>query len=266
MSKGRLRETFQDLKKKDQKAFVAYIMGGDGGIGRLISDILYLQESGADVIEVGVPFSDPVADGPVIQDAGLRALKEGTTLKSILKEIQEGKDKIKVPIVLMTYINPVLQYGIREFSRDSAAAGIAGCIFPDLPLEEEGLISSVLTEANIAIIRLASLTSTEDRLEKLAGSSEGFLYAVTVKGVTGQRARLETEELAARVRTIKQFTDTPVLAGFGISSADTAGGVLPFCDGVIVGSKIVAALHEGERETIRELIGEIKGLHAVSAR
>ncbi|WP_026694300.1 tryptophan synthase subunit alpha [Peribacillus kribbensis] len=264
MSKRKLEALFQTLIKEDKKAFTAYIMGGDGGIDRLEKDLLFLQESGADLIEVGVPFSDPVADGPVIQEAGLRALKNGVSLEMILNKLTEIKEKITVPIILMTYINPVLQYGLEQFADASRQGGIAGCIFPDLPYEEEALVKEHLAAADIAIIRLAALTSGAERLKTLTSDSEGFIYAVTVNGVTGERAELNAAEIKNKIDKIKSFTNTPVLAGFGISSADAAQSLLPSCEGVIVGSKIVQAFHEGRKEEIREFISSIKGLSLIS--
>ncbi|PLT29934.1 tryptophan synthase subunit alpha [Peribacillus deserti] len=257
---NKLTERFHRLKENGEKAFVAYIMGGDGGMERLKEDIFSLQASGADVIEVGVPFSDPVADGPVIQDAGLRALEAGTTLSTILETLRVIKAQVRVPLILMTYINPVLQYGVDKFALDSENAGVSGCIFPDLPLEEEGLVTGALSKTDISVIRLASLTSPEERLKRLAEDSEGFIYAVTVKGVTGERAELNAAELEAKISKLKTYTNTPVLAGFGISTPSLAKKVLPFCDGVIVGSKIVNAFHQGKREEVDELIKGIKGL------
>ncbi|MBM7693859.1 tryptophan synthase alpha chain [Peribacillus deserti] len=257
---NKLNEKFKTLKENGEKAFVAYIMGGDGGMERLKTDILFLQESGADIIEIGVPFSDPVADGPVIQEAGLRALEKGTSISLILETLNEIKGDVRVPLILMTYINPVLQYGIEKFAQNSERAQIAGCIFPDLPLEEESLVKEALSKTDIAVIRLASLTSPEERLKGLAEDSEGFIYAVTVKGVTGERAELDAAELEAKISELKTYTTTPVLAGFGISTPSLAKKVLPFCDGVIVGSKIVSAFHHNKREEVNELIKGIKGL------
>src|SRR5699024_8036490 len=147
-----------------------------------------LVDAGVDLIEIGIPFSDPAADGPVIQKAGIRALEENVSLRQILKKLREIKDDIKVPYVLMTYYNPVFHYGLREFTKDAEASGVSGVIVPDVPLEEEPELKNELDAADIAIIRLATLTTSDERLEHILDKAEGFIYAVTVNGVTGKRA------------------------------------------------------------------------------
>lgn len=254
MGKEKLDKAFTEVLDRGDKAFVPYIMAGDGGLEQLDEQLTFLEESGATAVELGIAFSDPVADGPVIQEAGLRALKKGVSLRRVIDKLRETKAKRQLPIVLMTYVNPINAYGIEKFAEDCKDAGVDGLIIPDLPLEEEGLLSSSLEENEIALIRLAALTSTEERLEEIAKRTEGFLYAVTVTGTTGVRAAFQ-ENLGNHLKALQEKCPVPVLAGFGVSTPEHVRSLSEHCSGVIVGSKIVDALHRGDRETIRELIG-----------
>lgn len=239
------------------KAFVPYIMAGDGGIEKLKRDILFLQESGVTAIELGIPFSDPVADGPVIQVAGERALAHGVTLRKILQAIRAFKDDVTVPLVLMTYLNPILRYGIDQFVADCIDAEVSGIIVPDLPLEESALLKPALEEGEIALIPLVSLTSPAERIKEIVAESEGFIYAVTVNGITGVRDGFGNE-LASHLQTLKDMSPVPVLAGFGISTAEQVQGIGASVDGVIVGSAIVQALHEEDYEKVKVLVNAAK--------
>lgn len=242
-------------EKRDEKKniFVPYIMAGDGGLDILEERISFLQDCGVAAIELGIPFSDPVADGSTIQAAGQRALENGTTLTKVLEILRQFKERRSIPIILMTYINPILSYGLQGFASDCKAAGVDGVIIPDVPLEEESLVADVLQEHAIAFIRLAALTSTKERLEELAKRSEGFLYAVSVTGTTGERATHE-KNVNAYLQNLKKVCSVPVLAGFGVSTSEQAQELSSHCDGVIVGSKIVKLLDEGKDNQVRELI------------
>ncbi|KAB7706255.1 tryptophan synthase subunit alpha [Bacillus aerolatus] len=253
MSKYKLAEAFQAVQDKNEKAFVSYIMAGDGGLAALKDQLLYLQEIGVTVAEIGIPFSDPVADGPVIQEAGKRALAQGVTLKGVLEYLAVHKDELQIPIVLMTYLNPVFQYGAEAFAKDSSKAGVSGVIIPDMPLEEEVEVSAALKKSDLALIRLVTLTSPEERVAKITDGAEGFIYAVTVKGITGVRTSYQ-DDVAAYLERIKSKSAVPVLAGFGVSSKEQAAELGQHCDGVIVGSKIVELFHEGKKEDIKQLL------------
>ncbi|CAM4075357.1 tryptophan synthase subunit alpha [Lederbergia lenta] len=257
MGKQKLDAAFSAVKNNGDKAFVPYIMAGDGGVDALKEQILFLQESGATAVELGIPFSDPVADGPVIQEAGLRALANGTTLSGILQSLDEWKESRTIPIVLMTYFNLIFAYGIEKFAKRCEEVGVDGLIIPDLPLEEEELVTPVFTDQKIALIRLVSPTSPKSRIERIAKKTEGFLYAVTVKGTTGARTQYE-EGLSAYLQELQAFSAAPVLAGFGVSSPEQVKELGASCDGVIVGSKIVELLAAGKREQIKELIAASK--------
>ncbi|MCP8617984.1 tryptophan synthase subunit alpha [Salirhabdus salicampi] len=257
MSKQVLEQAFQQVEAAGEKAFVPYIMAGDGGLDSLLEKLQFLQESGATVVELGIPFSDPVADGPTIQDAGIRALKNGTTLRDVLQFLKDNKDNITVPIVLMTYLNPVYKYGIAAFAQDAKEAGVSGLIMPDLPIEQVDLVQAAVKENELALIQLVTLTSPVERIQKIAEQSEGFLYAVTIKGTTGARSQFHNN-LEAHLNKIKQFSSVPVLAGFGISTPDHVKELGSKCDGVIVGSKIIDLWEKGQQAEIAALIQAAK--------
>lgn len=249
--------TLQQAIEAAGKAFVPYIMAGDGGLDTLKPTILKLQTLGVTAIEVGIPFTDPVADGPTIEEAGERALKEGATLRSILQTLASFADEITVPLVAMTYLNPILAYGAEQFAADAYKAGVRGVIVPDMPYEEKDTIHAELKAANIALVQLISLTSPAERIEKLAAASEGFIYAVTVNGITGARAGF-ADNLEAHFAKLKAASSLPVLAGFGISTPEHVQKFNTFSDGVIVGSKIVNSLHTGDWATIEALVAASK--------
>jgi tryptophan synthase alpha chain len=235
---NRVEQTFTKMKLENRKAFVPYIMAGDGGLECLIDQLVTLEKMGATAIEVGVPFSDPVADGPTIQQAGIRALQNGTTLNGIIVELAKGRERISIPLLLMTYLNPIYAYGIEAFVHDIAGAGVDGCIIPDLPIEEEDIIAPQLEAAQIELIRFVTLTTPLERIKTISSRGKGFLYTITVKGITGTRNGYD-HELYQFLQAVKGVSKIPVLAGFGISNEAQIRGLTEYCDGVIVGSKIV---------------------------
>lgn len=255
MGKEKINRSFQEKVAAKQNLFVPYIMAGDGGLDILEERINFLQDSGVAAIELGIPFSDPVADGPTIQAAGQRALKNGTTLTRILEILDGFKETRTIPIILMTYVNQIYVYGVDKFAADCERVGVDGVIIPDLPMEEEALVVNSLTKHSIAFIRLAALTSPKERIEKIAQHSEGFLYAVAVRGTTGARKTYE-QDVSKYLQTLKKNSAVPVLAGFGVSTAAQAQELSSNCDGVIVGSTIVQLLHEGKKDEVRKLIQE----------
>lgn len=240
--------------QKGKKAFIPYVMGGDGD---LQEQIRFLEEAGASIIEIGIPFSDPVADGPTIQRAGKRALENGTTLEGIFQELAEVRKEVQIPFVLMTYLNPILAFGKERFIGRCIEAGVDGIIVPDLPYEEQDIIAPLLCEANIALIPLVTVTSPIERIQKITSQSQGFVYAVTVAGVTGVR-RDFTQELHTYLEKVKAHVQLPVVAGFGISKAVQIEDVTQVCDGVVVGSKVIELLEKEKRDEIRELIAAVK--------
>lgn len=252
-----IAESFAEVKQNGNKAFVPYIMAGDGGLESLESKIKFLEKAGATAIELGIPFSDPVADGPIIQAAGIRALQAGTTVKGVFEALTSFRASTSIPIVFMTYLNPILAYGIVEFFESCQKAGVNGIIVPDLPIEEEGILSSSAKASGVEIIRLVTLTSSMDRIATIASKGNGFLYAVTVTGITGARTTFQ-EHLGAHLLKVKEVSPIPVLAGFGISTPEHVKNMTQYCDGVIVGSKIIDLFEKNDLEAIQALINASK--------
>lgn len=246
---------FKEIKNRGKNLFIPYIVAGDGGLDMLVDRIKLLEESGVAAIELGIPFSDPVADGPTIQRAGMRAIQNGVTLHSVLELMENTKVERNVPIIFMTYFNPIFSYGIEAFASACKRSGVDGVIIPDVPMEEEFMIADTLKKYDIAFIRLVAMTSTIERKKKLAEISEGFLYAVSVTGTTGARSSHD-EKVGEYLRSLKEMSNVPVLAGFGVSRPEQARKLSSYCDGVIVGSKIVDLFHEGKDEEVQKLIEE----------
>ncbi|MFJ7826461.1 tryptophan synthase subunit alpha [Psychrobacillus sp. NPDC096623] len=257
MTKEKLLNAIQLVNSQGDKAFVAYMMAGDGGLETLKSKILFLQEAGVTAIELGIPFSDPVADGPTIQRAGERALSNGTTLRLILQELETFYEEVTVPLVLMTYYNLILSYGLEHFAQACERLGIAGLIVPDVPIEETIELHNVLANTDVALVPLVSLTSPPDRLAKITASGEGFIYAVTVNGITGVRDGFG-DQLGRHFTSLSEQSNIPVLAGFGISTPEQVKSMGALADGVIVGSAIVDAFHQNELEKITTLVHAAK--------
>lgn len=250
---NKIKSTLQNMREENRKAFVPYIMAGDGGLDVLKERVLFLEKCGATAIELGIPFSDPVADGPTIQHAGIRALQSGTTLQGVLDTLASFRDEISIPIILMTYINPIYVYGIEKFCTVAQQAGIDGCIIPDLPIEEEQIILPELENTGIELIRLVTLTSKEERIPQIAERGNGFLYAVTVNGITGAQAEFD-DQLVEYFTKIKKLSRLPVLAGFGISNSKQAQEIAELCDGVIVGSRIIELFQKNDLKGIKEIV------------
>ncbi len=239
----RLEQAIRTVNDRGEKAFIPYVMGGDGGIDRLPDILAFLERSGATAIEVGVPFSDPVADGPVIQEAGLRALAHEVSLHDVLEAIRVARQETTVPIVVMTYLNPIFRFGIDVFLATCREVGVDGLIIPDLPLEQSAQFFAKHDKQDIALVQLVSLTSPIERIQKIANQSEGFLYAVTVNGTTGGQTTFG-ESLEAHLANVAELSPVPVLAGFGISTPAHVKQLGASVAGVIVGSKIVELLQQ----------------------
>jgi tryptophan synthase alpha chain len=250
---NRIQESFHKLKGKKEKAFVPYIMAGDGGLDVLAERLVFLEKCGATAVEIGIPFSDPVADGPTIQQAGIRALEQGTTLKDVLQTLAIARKQVQIPLILMTYMNPIIAFGLEKFASLAQEVGVDGCIIPDLPIEEEEIIEPLLENFSIELIRLVTLTSPVERLQAIASKGKGYVYAVTVTGITGARNGFD-ENLGQFLQKVKSISSIPVLAGFGISTAEHVKEVSQYCDGVIVGSKIVDLFAQNKMDEIEALI------------
>ena len=227
---------------QNKKAFVAYLMAGDPNLATSAEYILTAQKAGADLIEIGIPFSDPIAEGEVIEAASLRALSAGTRLDGIFEMVASIKDQMQIPMVFMTYVNPVYVYGYDRFFARCVDIGICGIIIPDLPYEEQGEAKEVAKKYGIEVVTLVAPTS-QQRVTEIARHAEGFLYVVSSMGVTGVRSEITTD-LSSIVADIRKSTDMPVAIGFGISTPEQAAHYATVADGVIVGSAIVRIIAE----------------------
>lgn len=254
---NRIEETFKKLKTQNKKAFIPYIMAGDPSIERTKELVLLLEECGADIIELGVPFTDPLADGPTIQRASERALRAGVTLKNVIALVKDLRMKTGIPIVLMTYYNPVFKYGEERFVGDTKDAGVDGVIIPDLPPDEAGELIRLSKKAGITTIFLLAPTSTGDRIKKVARASTGFIYYVSITGITGAQLLLDGS-IEKSINNIHKFTDKPVAVGFGVSTPDEARAVSDISDGVIVGSAIVRKIQEDSDEGLRDFLLKLR--------
>lgn len=250
----RIEKTFKPLKKQNKKAFIPYIMAGDPSLEDTKRFVSELEDAGADIIELGVPFTDPLADGPTIQRAHERALNQGVTLRKVLALVEEIREMAEIPIVLMTYYNPVFKYGISAFIKEAVRVGVDGVIIPDLIPDEAGDFINIAREHKLDTIFLLAPTSTTDRIKKVVRASTGFIYYVSITGITG--AKLLTDDLMRNtLRLIQENTNKPIAVGFGISNPDEAAEVSKLADGVIVGSAIVRLIAEG-----KDIKGFIKGI------
>ena len=244
---SRIAGKFRDLRKKNGKAFIPYIMAGDPNIKRTRELISVLEGCGADIIELGVPFSDPLADGPTIQKAAQKALDEGITLKKVIAFVAELRAGTQIPIILMTYYNPVFKYGEEKFVLDAASAGVDGVIVPDLPPDEAGNLMKHARKRGLDTIFLLAPTSTDDRARRVARTSTGFIYYVPITGITGSKLSLDAS-LGSHIARIRSLSDKPVAVGFGVSTPEEAADISEFADGVIVGSAIVKKVGESDEE------------------
>lgn len=235
---SRIENKWKDLKKKGLKAFIPFVTSGDPSLEDTYKLVLEFEKQGADIVELGIPFSDPIADGPVIQASSQRALEKGINLNKILHLVKNLRKKTDIPIVFLSYYNPIFHYGVRKFVEDATQSGVDGIIIADLPPEEAKEIRIFSLKEGLDTIFLAAPTSSTERLHKVVGASTGFIYCVSIAGVTGIRNSL-AQSLKKRVEDIGRITDKPIAVGFGVSNAKTAEWVASFADGVIVGSAIV---------------------------
>ena len=256
---NRIDATFQQLQASGQKAFVAYVCAGDPGFETSLEVIKGLADSGADVIELGVPFSDPLADGIVNQLAADRALKAGMTTPRVLELVRAFRETHQTPIVLFTYLNPIYSYGYEQFLTDATEAGVDGLLLLDLPPDEAKLNAELALQSEQKQITLIAPTSPEDRIELLAQQSEGFIYALSRTGVTGAHGG-PSAAVADTVARIKAYTDTPVCVGFGITTPEQAADVACNADGVVVGSAIVQQIQENPENAAAAVISFTKPL------
>jgi tryptophan synthase alpha chain len=251
MQPTRIQLLFDRLKTERRAALVAYITAGDPTPERTPALVAALERGGADLIELGVPFSDPIADGPVIQRGSDRALKAGTTVPKVLEIARRIRAASEVPLLLFTYLNPVMRYGLDKLANDAKAAGIDGCLLTDVSVEEAESYVAVMRSAGLDTVFLAAPTSTEARLKLVAKYSTGFVYLVSRTGVTGERQAL-SDALDPLIRRMREATSLPLAAGFGISTPAQASVVAKMADAVVVGSAIVRLVEQNASEAALE--------------
>lgn len=253
---SKIAEAFQD-----KKAFITYLMAGDPNLDQSAENILAAQKAGADLIEIGIPFSDPIAEGPVVENASVRALSAGVRLNNVFDMVASLQDKIRVPLVFMTYLNPVFVYGYDNFFAKCQEIGISGIIIPDLPFEEQEEVKVVASQYGIEVITLIAPTS-KDRIKEIAKKAEGFIYLVSSMGVTGVRSSITTD-ISAMVAEIRTVSDIPVAVGFGINQPSQVKDIAVKADGVIVGSGIVRLVEAHGEEAKPYIYDYIHEMQAV---
>ena len=242
------------------KAFIAFITGGDPDIETSYELIKTMAENGADIIEIGIPFSDPIAEGPVIQAADLRALSAGTTTDALFDLVVRLRKEIDIPLLFMTYMNPIYVYGTDRFMKRCAEVGIDGVIVPDVPFEEKSELAGNCRENGVELISMIAPTSSE-RIETIAKEAEGFIYCVSSLGVTGVRSEITTD-IGTMVKQVKDVTDVPVAVGFGIATPEQAKKMAGLSDGAIVGSAIVKLVAQYGKDAVPYVADYVKSMKA----
>ncbi len=264
---NRIDERFRRLREAGERALMPYLTAGAPDLATSRALILEFERRGADLVEIGVPFSDPLADGVTIQRASQRALLGGTTLPRILEMVASVRPDCRLPLLLMSYANPIFHFGFVRFAKEAASAGVDGLIVPDLPPEEAAELIEATASHDLHVVFLLSPTSSHERVQKISAASKGFIYYVSLRGVTGARSRL-SDDLEATVRTIRAETGKPLAVGFGISTPAHVRMVAEVADGVIVGSAVVSLLErEAGRADLIERAGDfVESLKAATRR
>ena len=253
---SRVDEKFYELNNNKKLALMPFIMAGDPNLEKTSEILLKLQENGADLIELGIPYSDPLADGPIIQLSASRALKSGTTPKKVIKLLESLKGKLNIPIILFTYLNPLLCFGFEHFCELASNAGVSGLIIPDLPLEEAYKFSKIVSNHSMDLVLLVAPTTPFERMKKISNHTKGFTYLVSVTGVTGERNKMESrvENLIAK---LKEINNNPIAVGFGISTPEHVNKVREWgADGVIIGSAFVKRISSSSKKDVVNNVGK----------
>lgn len=259
---NRITEKFDTLRKKNEKALIVYLTAGDPSLAVTRELIPALEKAGADILEIGVPFSDPTADGPVIQAAAQRALKNGTTLAGVLQLVERVRKLSQIPIVLFGYFNPIFAYGVEKFAIDARRSGVDGVLVVDLPLEEAQELRRYSDPSGIDFISLLAPTTDIKRTKSITAKAAGFLYYVSITGVTGTAAP-EASDIKIAVNKIRKITKLPIAVGFGITKPEQAKAIGEIADGIVVGSAIVRLIDENRNnpdliKIVSEYVKKIK--------
>lgn len=258
----RIKNKFADLRTKNEKALIVYLTAGDPSLKITKKLIFALEKAGADILEIGIPFSDPTADGPVIQAASRRSLKAKTTLEGVLKMVAEVRESSEIPIVLFGYYNPIFAYGVQTFARAARKAGVDGVLVVDLPCEEANELRQHTDAAGLDFISLIAPTTNQDRLRKIAVRASGFLYYISITGITGTAAP-KISNIKVEVKTVRKITHLPVAVGFGISKPKQAREIAHVADGVVIGSAVVRMIDENKNnrdllKIVSDYVGTMK--------
>lgn len=261
---SRISEVFKALRGRGEKGLIPYIMAGDPSVEETGELVLTLEKAGADIIELGVPFTDPIADGPVIQKASERALTGKVSLRDILSLVRTLRGRTRIPLVLMTYYNPLYRFGEDRFVKEAVSAGVDGVIVPDLPPEEAKTLMASAKQSGLDVIFLLAPTSTQERISRIALLSSGFIYYVSLTGITGAPLK-DMEEIKTKIAEIRRYTSKPIAVGFGISTAQEAALCAQWADAVVVGSAIVRLI--GERQDVEVFVRNVKnGVRSVNRK
>lgn len=254
---NRIDEKFKELREKGEKALIAYFTAGLPSVKENIEIIRKAEQSGVDIVEIGIPFSDPIADGPIIQYASHISLERGTNTDTIFEICNELKKSVNIPYLLMTYYNPVYRYGIEKFSKRCRDTGVSGVIIPDLPFEEGKEVREVLKNGDVYLINFLTPFTPDSRAKKIIKKSEGFIYFITSAGVTGPREKFP-KKMWEKLAVIRKISDIPIAVGFGISSTSQIKSLKESVDGVIIGSFFVKNVIDGKIKKLWKDIKEIK--------
>jgi tryptophan synthase, alpha subunit len=261
---SKIKNAFTNKEGKAEKAFIAFITAGDPTLEKTAEFILAMEKAGAGLIELGIPFSDPTAEGPVIQDANIRALNNGMTTENVFESVEIVRETSLIPIVLLTYLNPVFKYGYDAFFARCASSGVDGVIIPDIPYEEKGEILPFAKKYAIDLISLVAPTS-EERIQMIAKEADGFIYVVSSMGVTGLRSEIKTD-VKSIIDSIRTVSDLPCAVGFGINTPEQAKALSEVADGIIVGSALVKIIEkhgENAAQPLYEYVKMMKSNEAV---